>query len=168
MNDLLLPKHARQNVLYSEWADTRRNFEHALLKFRLFGARELIAELAEHSNQNLSRAGRVDVGQVKDCAFPRHSVDLVFDAERAFQIVQIVGEEEVALLRRNANYNRANRVAASEFRNASHHFDELAWIIICISSHLCFYHNNSCIDDFPRVLKARSRNCEISYHPREE
>ena len=61
---------------------------------------------------------------------------------------------EVALLRRNANYNRANRVAASEFRNASHHFDELAWIIICISSHLCFYHNNSCIDDVPRALTA--------------
>ena len=134
------------------------DFEHALLELRGLGRWELLAELRKDPHEDFSSARGVDIGQIEHRAFPRHAKDLVLDAQGTFEVRQVIREEEVSLLCRHADDHRGDGVGLRQFSNPRDHRGEFSRVIILISSHLCFDHNNISIDGLEGVLKTGSGN----------
>jgi hypothetical protein len=142
-----------QHFFHGDRSESRRDLQHALLELGRVCARELVTELAEDSNQHLSGAGRVDVGEIEHGPLAGHAEDLIFDAQRALEIGQIVGKEQVAFPGRDSDHDGADPMGLRELGDARHHLDELARIVVHASSHLCFDHNRTIIDPRRSVLK---------------
>jgi cytochrome c oxidase assembly protein subunit 15 len=156
----------RQHVLHGQRTDARLDLEHALREFRCFGSRKFFAELAENTYEDFRGTRRGDVGQIENRAFASHPKNLILDAQRTFQVRQVVREEKVTLLSSNANDHRRNGVGFRELGYPSNHCGKFSRVIILITCHLCFDHNNVPIDGFDLVLKTGSQNVRFDSRPK--
>ena len=167
MQRFLVPEYGGQHFLDGQRPEPRLDLEHALLELRGFGSGELVAELAEDPDEDLGRAGGVDVGQVEHGSFPGHAEDLILDAERALEVGEVVGEEQVALPSRDAHDDGAHGVGFRQLGDPRNHLRELAGVVVRLSGHLGLQHNNLRIDAEGDGLKSRSQGLPSGLAPRE-
>jgi hypothetical protein len=145
-----------QDVLDRDGRDAGPDLEHALLELGVLGRREFLAERRVDPDQNLGRTRRIDVREVEEYPLTRHPEDLILHAKRTHQVVDVVGEEEVTLFGRDSHHDGSDRVLGRELAHPRNHREQLARVIISITSHFSLDHNKLPIDAGPRDLKTRS------------